>query len=261
MAGDWIQWTKGLARKREVVMMAAALKRDSHEVAGRLMTVWEWADENIPEEAIDSEGTAVIKMSPASGDNNAFIDTVAGLPGFANAMSDAEWLRSRNGSLTFPNYGRHNGETAKTRGRNAKNQAKRRAKPVTELSPDAGDKKVTREEKSRVSNRIEATSTKSNWKKLLASFGPLTPESLADDARLVDTFRAWRPSASDHDLVYLLACASRALRQCQNGKADDASGLFGKFLLQGPRKTEEQLQPADWTDGEERLAQCRSTKC
>lgn len=46
MAGDWLKWTKGLARKPEVLHIAAQLGRSRHEVASVLMELWEWADDN-----------------------------------------------------------------------------------------------------------------------------------------------------------------------------------------------------------------------
>ena len=167
MAGDWVKWVKGLENKPEVVRMSGQLGRSRLEVATMCMVLWGWADDNIPEESIAESGSAFVTLSPSDGDNMAFIDAVVGTPRFADSMSRVGWLRFRDERVEFPNFGRHNGETAKTRARNAKNQKKKRCNPkdkktpdaggsghpepndVTEMSPAHGDKTVTREEKRR----------------------------------------------------------------------------------------------------------------
>jgi hypothetical protein len=127
MAGDWIQWTKGLAKKREVLILAARFARDRHEIAGRLMELWEWCDDNIPQKSFDEDGNVSLFL----GDNcPAFIDAEIGLPGFAEAMAadDIGWLKFLpRGEVVFVNLGRHNGSTAKTRGLEARKKARQRA--------------------------------------------------------------------------------------------------------------------------------------
>jgi hypothetical protein len=53
MAGDWIKWSKGLAARREVVLLSSLLHRDRCEIAGRLMVLWEWLDDNVADSEID----------------------------------------------------------------------------------------------------------------------------------------------------------------------------------------------------------------
>lgn len=164
MAGDWIKWTIGLVEKVEVVRISATLKQPREVVVCKLMKFWEWADANIPESDIRPDGTAVTKMSPQKGDNCHFFDTVACMDGFSSAMESVGWLVFENDTVLIPNFGRHNGETAKTRARNSKYQKKKRKKSasentpndaeschdvVTNLSPKNSDKNVTREEKRR----------------------------------------------------------------------------------------------------------------
>lgn len=128
MAGDWIEWSKGLASRREVVVLAAKLGRDRHEIAGRLMVLWEWADENIPDEDIDPHtGDASLFLGDKPFD---FLDALLGLPGFADAMASPEvcWLTARSGGrLSFPKFGRHNGTTSKTRALSRKKKQGQRA--------------------------------------------------------------------------------------------------------------------------------------
>lgn len=176
MAGDWIKWEHGLIDKPEVIRMSATLSLGREIVVCRLMKFWEWCDANIPDNAIQESGSAFVSLSPRDGDNVAFIDALVGTPKFADSLAAVDWIRFRDGRIELPNFGRHNGETAKTRARNAKNQKKKRSKPemetppktkphktpshrtVTEKSPGGGDKTVTRGEESREEKEEEKTS-------------------------------------------------------------------------------------------------------
>lgn len=164
MAGDWIKWSKGLPDKPEVVRIAGALGLSREVVVCRLMRLWEWCDDNIPDEAIRENGSAFVELSPRDGDNAAFVDALVGTPKFADSLAAVGWIRFRNGRVELPNFGRHNGETAKTRARNAKNQKRKRQtgggsdgagspSGVTNASPDTspprGDETVTRGEERR----------------------------------------------------------------------------------------------------------------
>lgn len=112
MAGDWIKWAKGLQDKPEVFRMSIDLSLDRYSVAGRLMVVWAWADDNVPSSSVAENGDATVALGAQQ---KQLVDAVAGVPGFADSMSAAGWISQRSGSLVFPNFARHNGETAKTR--------------------------------------------------------------------------------------------------------------------------------------------------
>ena len=156
MAGDWIKWVKGLAKKREVVILASRLRRDRHEIAGRLMELWEWCDDNIGTDDLSDlspDVSLVLGDSPFE-----FVDALLGLPGMAEAMSSSEikWLECRSGGrVVFPNLARHNGTSAKTRAYETNKKQKQRANKKTvpavvpKVSPISGDKIGTREEKKR----------------------------------------------------------------------------------------------------------------
>jgi hypothetical protein len=157
MAGDWIKWTVGLIDKPEIVRMSSALGLMREVVVCRLMKFWEWCDGNVPDCDIRDNDSAFIVMSPDDGDNKAFLDALVSTPKFADSLACVGWIRFRNGRIELPNFGRHNGETAKTRARNARNQQRKREKrtgkpsdaTVTKTSPPAGDKTVTRGEERR----------------------------------------------------------------------------------------------------------------
>lgn len=149
MAGDWIKWQRGLTRKPEVIRMAAALGRSRHEVAGLLMQVWEWTDEQIADP--DENGHAFVRI--LSGQARALIDEIAGLPGFADAMSAEGWITFRSAHVEFPNWGRHNGNSAKRRCLDAERKRRERSENVRKMSGSEPDKKRTREEKRRENSK------------------------------------------------------------------------------------------------------------
>lgn len=116
MSVNWIKWCKGLATKREVLLIASLLKRDSHEIAGRLMALWEWCDDNMDDIHFAGEDAV---MSLGDRDSAiAFIDKTTGLKGMAEALEnrDVNWLKIRkNSKVIFTKLRRHNGKTAKER--------------------------------------------------------------------------------------------------------------------------------------------------
>lgn len=159
MAGDWIKWEVGLARKVEVITIASILGLDRRHVAGVLMELWEWADSNVTDVSrneCDSDDAFVVLR----GDALPLVDGLVGVPGLADSMVSVGWLRLRDGRLEFPNLYRHNGKPGKHRALDARRQAVRRQKiktaegsSVTETSRDKRDIIVTREEKSRGENK------------------------------------------------------------------------------------------------------------
>jgi hypothetical protein len=158
MAGDWLKWSCGFARKPEVMMIATRLGRTRHEVAGILMEVFEWADANV---VIDSGASGfdpdacpgVVQLGEQS---KQLLDAIAGVSGLADAMTAVGWLQARSGSLVFPNFGRHNGKSAKARALDSARKRAGRVPPPDETRngvPDASgsepDGTRIREEKSR----------------------------------------------------------------------------------------------------------------
>ena len=120
--------------------MAAALRIDQDAVVGKLIRIWAWADQN----SVDGANMAV---------TGAFVDRLTSRRGFAMALRNVGWLTGTDGSLTFCNFDRHNGSTAKARvvdNRKKKNQRERDA--CTPRCPDVsgtndGTNTGTREER------------------------------------------------------------------------------------------------------------------
>ncbi|WP_372897584.1 hypothetical protein [Stieleria sp.] len=102
MAGDWIKIENTTPDKPEVFRMAERLEIDPDAVTGKLVRIWIWADQ----QTVDGNAGCVTRL---------LLDRLAGVSGFADAMSDCGWLQEENGELLLPNFERHNGKTAKTR--------------------------------------------------------------------------------------------------------------------------------------------------
>ena len=126
MAGDWLKWDSGLAQKPEVQAIAERLNLDRWSVAGRLMEIWEWADQHTT-------------SGHARGVTKTFLDARAGIAGMSDAMVAVGWLIIEDG-VKFPNFDLHNGNPAKTRAQALHRKRRSRkchADGVTEASPDA----------------------------------------------------------------------------------------------------------------------------
>ena len=159
MAGDWIKWSKGLNKRREVLAVSSRLNTSPAHVAGLCMIFWEWLDDNVAEAQIDDNGNAVVTLGALQ---PSFIDAIVGVSGFAAALSAEGWLHQRSGSLVVPNYSRHNGQTAKDRALTAERVAKHRGKKcngesVTPVTVAALPEKRREEDKGSLSQRARTS--------------------------------------------------------------------------------------------------------
>jgi len=121
MAGDWIKVDHTLPDKPEVVAMSARLGIDQDAVAGKLLRVWVWADQN----SVDGNGLSV---------TFAFLNRITACPGFAEAMQTVGWLTGDEGSISFPNFARNNGQTAKARAVTNRRVAEHRTKGAVNVT-------------------------------------------------------------------------------------------------------------------------------
>lgn len=114
MAVSWIKIEVVLPDKQEVIAMARMLKfKDTDMVVGKLIRLWAWADL----QTVDGECVMC---------TDKFIDRMVFCNGFAKALRSVGWLTGEDGALGFPNFERHNGETAKARAESARRMAKSR---------------------------------------------------------------------------------------------------------------------------------------
>ena len=113
MASDWIKFEITTPDKPEVIRMADIMHLDQDAVVGKLLRLWVWADAN----SIAAGGMMITE---------AFIDRLTARKGFAAAMRAVGWLLGDAGSLSFPNFDRHNGVTAKARAESNRRMKKTR---------------------------------------------------------------------------------------------------------------------------------------
>ena len=99
----WLKFDVATPEKPEVLQITVAMGWDDPDLTvGKLLKLWRWFDQHT------TDGNA-------SGVTASLLDRLIGVTGFAKAVSDAGWLVIHDEGLTLPNFGRHNGKTAKDR--------------------------------------------------------------------------------------------------------------------------------------------------
>ena len=140
MAGDWIKVELVTPDKPEIDLIAELAGVTINEAIGGLIRLWIWADQ----QTIDGNAVSVTKNA---------IDRHSGVTGLADAMLNpaVRWLtEGENGGFKFPNFNRHNGQTAKQRALTAKRVAacKQRKGNGDSVTPALPREEKRREEKS-----------------------------------------------------------------------------------------------------------------
>lgn len=146
MAGDWIKMRTALADDPAVIAMADRLGLDEFSVVGRLHHLWSWADSQS-------------RDGHAAGVTVRWLNRYVQCDGFAEALAHVGWLIIDGEGIRFPNFDRHNGESAKARGLAKNRKEKQRAKVTDEagqMSRNERDNGVTREEKSKEQTNTES---------------------------------------------------------------------------------------------------------
>lgn len=144
MAGDWIKMRTNLDTDPAVVRLASGLKQDRYAIVGRLHKIWSWANEHLT----DGQDVPI---------DSAFLDALVETPGFAEQLRRVGWLSGRENSLCFPNFDRHNGESAKTRALDAARKRAHRASakcPGDNRTKRGPEREKRREEERRVDNTL-----------------------------------------------------------------------------------------------------------
>lgn len=184
MAGNWLKVEVGLPEKAEVWEMAMTLGVDPDLVVGKLIKVWRWFDEHTE----DGNAKSVTYF---------LIDHVAGLAGFGEAMSFAGWLVQSGKDLVLPNFGFHNGQTAKNRALTAKRVAEHKAKN--------GNAKVTTDALPRIEkNRID-----------IKAKPPIPPTTEKNGHDLLGDTELPKDSAKDRLIGAVLSAYHAKLPGCQ----------------------------------------------
>lgn len=147
MSGDWIKMRIALADDPAVIGIADATGIDEFGVIGRLHRLWGWVDEQ------SSDGRVGVVTCR-------WINRFVQCDGFAEAMVSVGWLSIEEGGISFPNFDRHNGKSAKKRALSTLNKQIERSRKgrhsVADASSAHDDKSTTREEK-----RVNTNSTSS----------------------------------------------------------------------------------------------------
>lgn len=135
MAGDWIKVATATPDKPEVIRAARLLGVDRDLVLGKLVRMWAWFDAN----SVDGVVDGVVSTD---------VDAVVALDGFTSVVASVGWVKFDDDAerVSLPNFGDHNGETAKKRALKAKRQEKWRRNSV---DGGASTGASTREEKRR----------------------------------------------------------------------------------------------------------------
>jgi hypothetical protein len=102
MANDWILMRSNLRDDPSVITLAEKLNIHENFVVGLLHSLWSWADQH----SRDGHIPGVTKS---------WIDRHVGRRGFAQALADVGWLVDEGNSLSFPEFERYNGASAKRR--------------------------------------------------------------------------------------------------------------------------------------------------
>lgn len=111
----WIKVEVTTPDKPEVVAMQTRLGLKDHDtVVGKLVRLWAWADAN----SVDGQAVKITR---------AWIDGYVRLKGFAAALEAEDWLSGPDGAITFPNFERHNGDSAKKRAVETRKKQNQRA--------------------------------------------------------------------------------------------------------------------------------------
>ncbi len=138
VSSDWIKMRSSLQTHPKVVRILSATNADKFRVVGGLHAVWSVFDAH----SVDGK---LHGYTPVA------LDHVIGWPGFADAMIAVRWLLwDGEETLSLPEFGEHNGKSAKRRAEDTKRKREGRVadKPpqrVRNLSADGADEKRTRE--------------------------------------------------------------------------------------------------------------------
>ena len=122
---SWIKIRTNLSADPRVFRIASVAGIPPAHAVGCLVAVWSYADEHSTDGRIRWFGAADV-------------DRVAGVAGFAAAMSAVDWLAVDGADCVLPRFNDHNGETAKTRANGARRQRRYRDSGTRDASSVTG---------------------------------------------------------------------------------------------------------------------------
>jgi hypothetical protein len=198
MAGDWIKMRVDLDDDPAVIGISAGTGLDTPGVVGRLHKLWSWADR----QSRDGHAPSVTEM---------WLDRYVGCEGFASAMQQQGWLTVDTSGISFPNFDRHNGKSAKTR---ALATSRQRNAREAETSRTKRDKTATREEKRRSNSPVVPLFAKPDWLPAneWAAFEDMRKQirkPMTDHARMLVIKQLEKLRAAGHDPATILNNSTR----------------------------------------------------
>ncbi len=192
---NWIKIETTLIDKPEVVELAWLLKLTRFDIVGRLVAFWSWVDSH----SADGNARGVTKE---------FVDEIAGVQKFADAMEKVGWLIVKNGGISskrsgriegisIPNFQRHNGKSAKNRVLTAERvKRSRNDGSVTKSAPEKNREEKRREDE--IEERKEEKKSAAKGKEIASDSSPsISPEEEADGVRNQAMVR-WMLSVGPH---------------------------------------------------------------
>jgi hypothetical protein len=148
MAGDWIKMRSNLDTHPKVFEIADLLGVAPLHAVGMLWKLWSWADTH------SADGNA-IRVTDLT------LDAIVGHANFATALRTVGWVVGESGALSFPNFEKHNGASAKKRAESQERTAKHRSRTCNaSVTPKALPEK-RREEKRREDKTLSLSASKS----------------------------------------------------------------------------------------------------
>lgn len=211
MAGDWIKMRVDLGDDPAVIQIACQLDIAEDDVVGKLHRLWSWADKHT------TDGTAPAITAK-------WVDRYVDKSGFAEAMVAAHWISFNDSGVIFPEFDRHNGDSAKRRVEATLRQ--RLSRKNRDDGVTGGERtKIPRPFVRHVMHRdafkcvfcgTESNEEKESSRKAIMSVDHLKPITRGGSAAVEN-----------------LACACRACNSEKNDRTPEEWGLLPTFLQDG----------------------------
>lgn len=223
MAGDWIKMRTALAHDPAVIAMALDLDKGEFEIVGMLHHIWSWAGN----QSQDGHIKRVTRK---------WIDRFVHCDGFANSMEMANWLMVNDEGIEFPNFDRHNGESAKKRAEDADRKRKSRElmalNEPSKTSDKNCDKNRTREEKEKSKEQDQKTMSEA-----FSIFWKLYPKKVSK----ADAVKAW--GKIKKDLVPTIMQSLSMHLVCEQWVKDDGKFVPNAATWLNKQKWEDEVKP------------------
>ena len=254
----WIKVENCTPDKPEIFHIADQLEIDPDAVLGKLIRLWIWADS----QTYDGNASSVTRS---------LLDRVAGVTGFALAMENAGWLTPTDGGFVFPNFERHNGQTAKTRALTSKRvQKHRNASSVTSALPEKRREEGSIGGECTTNGSVESK-TKTKSKRTTSGRSAYTPDferfwsafPAERKSKKADAWRAWKIHVNDDDVETVIAAAAEYAEsdeaRCKY-VAGPAPWLNGERWQDDRKAWDRTVKDASDTAAQERAAEERREK-